>query len=113
MTGLRPDYATLLVAKRKSLASEEASCDRLIDTGLFGDAAKDRPWPDHDKALVRDFKRLIERDCVTLIAFLMGWVNSTPTLSEMSPPREELTQSVPVAAKHDPMLDDFEVQCFY
>ena len=52
MTGLQPDYAVLLVEKRKSLASEEASCDRLIDTGLFGDAAKDRPWPDHDKALV-------------------------------------------------------------
>jgi hypothetical protein len=60
----------------KRLQREEASCDRLIDVGIFGDAAKDRPWPDHDKALVRDFKRSIERECIMSIALLMRWVNN-------------------------------------
>ena len=36
---------------------EEAALARKLDSGLFGEAARGRPWPEHDLALCIDYQR--------------------------------------------------------
>ncbi len=50
---------------------EETALARKLDTGLFGEAAAGRPWPEHDAALCRSYAREATHEWLYSAALLL------------------------------------------